>query len=181
MSIKESLLKSYIHDLSISQHLATKFEPENADWRPRENMRSTLELMQYITYIGQAMARHFVNPPVDHEAARNAYREASKASGVNVTFANFSEAIEQEKDEIRAAFATITDADLNRMTYHPFSGDETTLFEALLTVSKYLAAYRQQLFLYAKMLGANVNTRNNWYGVDSTPAHNVPKPATAVA
>jgi hypothetical protein len=170
MSIKESLLKSCINDLSICQHLATKFSPENADWRPRENMRSTVELMQYISFVGKAFTQQFINAPEDHDLARSNYRALSKLSSDGVIFDNFSEWIEQEKDDIREVFATISDTDLERMTYHPFSGEESTLFDALLTVSKYIAAYRQQLFLYAKMLGANVNTRNNWYGLDSQPA-----------
>ncbi len=168
--IKDSLLKSCLLDLSICQHLSTKFDPSQADWRPRENMRSTVELMQYLTYIGGTMTKHFVNPPVDHEEARTNYRTNAKNSAENVNFTNFSEWIEREKAEISEVYANITDADLARMTYHPFSGDETTLFEALLTVSKYLCAYRQQLFLYAKMCGANINTRNNWYGMDAQPA-----------
>ena len=170
MSIKESLLDSCLRDLSICQHLATKFVPENADWRPRENMRSTLELMQYLSFISNTMTKHFIDPPTDHEEARLKYRANAKLSAGSMTFENFSEWIEREKAEISEAYATISDADLERMTYHPFSNDETTLFEALLTVSKYIAAYRQQLFLYAKMCGANINTRNNWYGLDSQPA-----------
>jgi hypothetical protein len=168
--IKESLLKSSLHELSVCQHLATKFDATQADWRPRENMRSTLELMQYLTYIGGTMTKHFIDPPVDHEEARLKYRANAKLSADSMTFENFSEWIEREKNEISDAYATITDADLSRMTYHPFSGDENTLFEALLTVNKYLCAYRHQLFLYAKMCGANINTRNNWYGLDSQPA-----------
>jgi hypothetical protein len=168
--IKESLLKSSIHELNICQHLATKFDASLADWRPRENMRSTVELMQYLCYIGGTMTQHFIDPPVDHEEARLKYRADAKNTSENVTFANFSEWIEREKETINKAFATITDADLSRMTYHPWSGEENSLFEALLTVNKYLCAYRQQLFLYAKMCGANISTPNNWYGRDPQPA-----------
>ncbi len=168
--IKESLLKSSLNELSICQHLATKFDASQADWRPRENMRSTLELMQYLTYISGTMTKHFINPPVDHEEARQKYRANAKLSADSMTFENFSEWIEREKKEISDAYSKITDADLSRTTYHMWSGDETTLFEALLTVNKYLCAYRQQLFIYAKMCGAQINTRNNWYGLDAQPA-----------
>jgi hypothetical protein len=169
MSIKESLLNSCLHDLTVCQHLATKFAPENADWRPRENMRSTVELMQYLSFVGKAFTQQFINAPEDRDMARNNYRALAKLSAESVNFDNFSEWIEREKDDIRQAFSTISEADLSRPTYHPFSGEESTLFDALLTVSKYLCGYRQQLFLYAKMCGANVNTRNNWYGLDSPP------------
>jgi hypothetical protein len=168
--IKESLLKSSLHELTICQHLATKFDASQADWRPRENMRSTVGLMQYLCYIGGTMTSHFINPPVDHEEARLNYRANAKNTTDNVTLANFSEWIEREKETIREAFASITDADLSRMTYHMWSGDETSLFESLLTVNQYLCAYRHQLFLYAKMCGAQISTPNNWYGRDPQPA-----------
>jgi hypothetical protein len=170
MAIKDSLLKSSLHELSICQHLATKFDASQADWRPRENMRSTVELMQYLCYIGGTMTAHFINPPVDHEEARTNYRTNSKLTADNVTFANFSEWIGREKDTITKAYSTISEADLSRTTYHPWSNEETSLFESLLTVNKYLCAYRQQLFLYAKMCGANISTPNNWYGMDPRPA-----------
>ncbi len=70
-TIKDSLLKSSLNELSICQHLATKVDASQADWRPRENMRSNIELMQYLCYIGGTMTSHFINPPVDHEEARH--------------------------------------------------------------------------------------------------------------
>ena len=175
--IKDSLLKSCLLDLNICEHLFTKFDPSQADWKPRDNMRSTLELMQYLTFIGGTMADHFVHTSEDREEARNSYRERSKASK-EMTFDEFPEWIEREKEQLHAIYDNITDADLTRMTYHPFSGEESTLFEALHTVSKYLCAYRHQLFLYAKMCGAEISTPNNWYGMDPRPAV---KKAEAVA
>src|ERR1035437_6885029 len=177
MTIKNSLQNSLLHDLTVCQHLYTKFEAKSADWRPQANMRSTVELMQYLCYIGKTMTGHFVNPAEDKALAIDNYRAKAKWSTENVTFANFAEMIEREKEGIRETLANVSDADLMRMTYHPFSKEETTFFDALLTVVKYLCAYRQQLFLYAKMSGAEINTGNNWRGVDSQPA--AAKPAVA--
>src|SRR5665213_985101 len=168
--IKDSLLKSCIQDLSNCQHLLTKFDASQADWRPRENMRTTTELMQYLAFIGGTMTQHFINPPTDHEAARTTYRANSKDSKETVTFENFHEAIEREKNAIREAYSGIADADLSRNTYHMWSNEESSLFDSLLTVARYLTAYRHQLFLYAKMCGANISTPNNWYGMDPKPA-----------
>ncbi len=167
--IKDSLLKSCLLDLNICQHLFTKLDPALSEWRPRDNMRTTLELMQYLTFIGGTMTNHFVHTSEDREQARNRYREQSKASK-EMKFDEFPARIEREKEHLHSIYDSITDHDLTRPTYHPFSGDETTLFEALHTVSKYLCAYRHQLFLYAKMCGAEINTRNNWYGLDPVKA-----------
>ncbi len=166
--IKDSLLNSCLLDLTICQHLFSKLDPALSDWRPRENMRSTLDLMQYLSFIGGAMSTHFVHSAEDREEARNRYREGSKLSKA-MTFQEFREAIEREKELLREVFDTITDSDLIRMTYHPFSNEETNLFEALLIVTKYLTAYRHQLFLYAKLCGAEISTPNNWYGRDARP------------
>ncbi len=179
MTIKNSLQNSLLHELTVCQHLYTKFDAKNADWRPRENMRSTVELMQYLCYIGKTMTGHFVNPSEDRALAVDNYRAKAKWSTENVTFANFAEMIEREKEGIRETLANLSDADLTRTTYHPFSKEDTTLFDALLTVVKYLCAYRQQLFLYAKMCGAEINTGNNWRGVDAQPA--AAKPAVVAS
>lgn len=167
--IKDSLLQTCIQELTICQHLYSKLDPAMQDWRPRENMRSTLELLQYLTHIGGTMTRHFANPLEDRDAARERYRESSTRSKT-VTFDEFPDVMEREKADLRSIFATINDSDLSRGTYHPFSAQETSLFEALMTVVRYLTAYRHQLFLYAKMCGAEINTRNNWYGMDPVKA-----------
>ena len=172
--IKDSLLKSCLLDLNICQHLATKFDASQAGWRPRENMRTTLELMQYLTFIGGTMLTHFANTSEDREAARNQYRENAKRS-MEMTFDQFPEEIEREKERLHQVFDNISDADLTRMTYHMWSNEEHTVFEGLLTVVKYLSAYRHQLFLYAKMCGAEIGTLNNWYGKE------MPAPARPAA
>lgn len=170
MPIIDSLRKSIEHEISICTHLHSKIDAKDADWRPRENMRSVTELLQYLCYIGTALTEHFVEPNPDADVARTQYRTHSKASTETVTFQNFPQMIEQEKKQIMAALANVTDADLERETYHMFSGEKMTLFEALTNSTlKYFTAYRMQLFLYAKMLGAELSTPNAWYGRDPKP------------
>jgi hypothetical protein len=169
MTVAETILKDCEQELSNMQHLHSKFDASKADWRPQENMRTTLELLQYLSFIGSVFASHFPKPSDDRDAARNAYRDKAKWAKENVTFANFPQMIDKEREEIRAAFANISDADLQKQTYHMFSGAEHTVLEGLLTVLRYLCAYRHQLFVYAKLNGAEVNTRNNWYGLDPAP------------
>jgi hypothetical protein len=164
----ETLLNACDHELEVCKHLYTKFDPSKADWRPQQNMRTTLELMQYLTFIGTAFARQFANPPEDRDAAREGYRDLAKQSKT-LTFESFPEAIDREREDIRNAFEGLTDADLSRQTYHQFSGTEHTLLQGVITILEYLCAYRHQLFIYAKMNGAEINTLNNWYGKDPAP------------
>ncbi len=169
MSYTDSLRKNLIHELTTCQHLYPKFSAESAEWKPAENMRTTVQLMQYLTYIGKAMVRQYITTPADPDAARNAYRADAKWSTENVTFENFSDMIELEKKEIIDMLASLSDADLQKESYHPFSGDVFSVYEGLFTTVRYLCAYRHQLFLYAKMCGAEIGTVNNWYGKDPAP------------
>jgi hypothetical protein len=171
MAIKESILRNMLHDLTICQQLHAKLDPKNADWRPAENMRPTIHLMQYLTFIGISTVKHFVNPMADRAAAGGPIMEASKNSGA-VTFENFPEAIEREKQQIAELLANVTDNDLlTKKTYPPWGGPDILLFDALMGITmRYLTAYRHQLFLYAKMCGADINTRDNWRGLGSAIA-----------
>jgi len=175
MSLVQQISDSIELELTICQHLYTKLDPKYADWRPlradgtpHPEMRPTIHLMQYLCFIGRAMIRHLIDPPADRSKSEDVIRELSAWSGEAVTFENFPERIEEEKKEIREALSKLTDADLTRITYHPNTRQDITLFEGLTNIQiKYFAAYRNQLFLYAKMCGANINTMNNWFGVDA--------------
>jgi hypothetical protein len=150
MSITESILTTCLQDLSICQHLYTKLDPEKAQWRPRENMRSTLELLQYLASI------YYVTNPSDREK----YRDAS-----SITFEEFPNLIEERKNELRGMFQDITDNQLTGV-----SESDTGIFNNLTYIMRVLTAYRHELFLHAKMCGADISTSNDWRG------HDMPKP-----
>ena len=78
--------------------------------------------------------------------------------------------LEEEKKKLTNLLSPLTDEDLLTMeTTQPW-GQKVKLIEALLNNSlKYLAAYRLQLFMYAKMWGAEIGTPNAWRGVDVKP------------
>ena len=167
-TITDTFQKTLLHELNVCQHLATKLERSNADWRPRENMRSTLELMRYIATITSATLPHYITMPAK-EGARDRYI-AVRAETAAMPFDGFTERLESEKAQILRYMPTITDADLGRATHHPYNGADVSLIEALLSVQRNLTAYRHELFLHAKLCGASVNTMNNWGGVDPKPA-----------
>ena len=170
MTISESISKSLLHELDVIQHLYTKLDPAKADWRPQENMRSTLELLRYLTSIGYSTVRHFVNPLPTGDLAMAPLKVATDQAST-LTFEEIPAAFEREREAIREAMSSVTDEDLTKTTWYPWGGPEMTLSYALINAStKYLAAYRMQLFLYAKLCGAEIGTANNWRGVDATPA-----------
>jgi hypothetical protein len=168
MSLKQYLEDAMVHELSVVQHLIKKL-PESAwDFHPKENMRSTVELLQYLSYISETSLGAYVKggwmpeniPPM---------REI-RDKKLNLGRSDFHDELEGQKHKVREILAPITDADLMTMkTLHPW-GTEVILFEALINATlKYLAAYKMQLFLYAKMNGAEINTANGWRGVDPPP------------
>src|ERR1043165_6942467 len=155
MSVKQYLEDAMVHELSVVQHLIHKL-PESAwDFRPKDNIRSTIDLLQYLSFISETSLGAYVKggwipeniPPM------RALRDEKSKLGRD----DFHDEIEGQKRKVREILAPITDADLMTMkTIHPW-GTEVILFEAILNATlKYLAAYKMQLFLYAKMNGADL-------------------------
>lgn len=166
--MKELLLDSILHEYNLIEHLYTKIPAGSADWRPAENMRSTIELLRYLCFIGTSTVETLhkggwgVQENIDKLRARSV---ATK----ELHFADIPAAIEKEKHAIKGLVHAITDEDLEKDTVYPW-GDKAPLKRALLeSTLKYLTAYRMQLFLYAKQNGAEIGTANNWRGVDPKP------------
>jgi|SRR5579883_2205000 len=167
-SLTSYLQQAMTHDLSVVQHLITKL-PESAwDYRPRENMRSTTELLRYLSFIGAATVKiHRDGGWLEHNLP--GLREARERT-VNLQPKDFHDAIESQKHAIKELFTTISDEDLYQKTTLEPWGTSVPLLQAYLNGTlKYLASYKMQLFIYAKSCGAEIATPNNWRGVDPTP------------
>ncbi len=165
-STKQYIQEAILQDLDLCQHLYTKLNPELWDWKPRENMRSTRELLQYLSFIGAATAALYCNggyTPENIPSLRDARELVADAKPED-----FPQLIEKQKKDIITILAPITDYDLfHRMTQQPGGGEATLLFALLNNSTKYLTGYRMQLFLYAKLNGAEIGTSNAWRGADA--------------
>jgi hypothetical protein len=169
MTFKDYIAEAMIRDLTVCQHLYEKIPADAMDKRPRDGMRSTRELLSYLAYIGAASVEVYINSGWTKE--ENVLRMKAIREDANKIDPNdFIAILEEEKKKITAALAPLSDEDLLTMeTTHPW-GQKCKLVEALLNNSmKYLAAYRLQLFTYAKMWGADIHTANAWRGVDPKP------------
>jgi hypothetical protein len=169
MAFKEYILEAMIRDLTVCQHLYEKIPAGAMDKRPREGMRSTRELLSYIAFIGSASVETYINSGWAKE--ENIIRMKAVRDTTNkIKPEDFVAIIEEEKKKITHLLDPLTDDDLLTIeTTHPW-GEKVKLIEALLNNSlKYLAAYRLQLFMYAKMWGAEIGTPNAWRGVDVKP------------
>jgi hypothetical protein len=168
-TFKDYIRDAMLNDLTVCQHLYGKIPAGSMDKRPREGMRSTRELLNYLAYIGSGSVETYISggwAKEENVQRMKAIRENANAMEPE----EFIERLELEKRKITDSFAAITDEDLlTKETTHPW-GTKCKLIEALLNNSlKYLAAYRLQLFTYAKMYGADIGTPNAWRGVDAKP------------
>ncbi len=158
---KEQIAAAMARECDISKHLHTKLTPESYDYRPTEGQRTTTELLRYLTICGIAgiQSLHQSNWKVFGE-----YRERS----ANLSTEQFPEAMDRQKKEIHDYFHTITEHALESQdALLPIGGTQALGMAILDLPFKWLAAYKMQLFLYAKATGAaDIGTANAWMGID---------------
>ena len=164
MITKSGFLEMCRREAGICRHLHGKIDESKLEWKPGENMRTTLELLRYLTYTGIAPAQATVEN--DWETAKG---WADKAK--DMTAAEFPARMDDQVRHLEKLLEPIPDDDLmNREVALPW-GENTTLGGALVaTTLRFLAAYRMQLFLYVKASGvSDIGPANCWAGIDMPP------------
>lgn len=160
MITRDELCRSMVRECDLCLHLATKVPPGGMDFRFSPTQRSTLELLRYLSFIGTAVCRTAV-------AGNWSPYEALEKEAAALAASDVPAALEREKEAIRAFFANVTDADVERTFTQPW-GESMRVGQAILTLGyASLVAYRMQLFLHAKAAGAKIDTANCWGGRDS--------------
>ena len=156
---KQALLQNLQREIFLLKQLAPFIEERDLDFRPSEKMRSTLELMQYLSGIGATMLRWFIKNDLTPEEWVK-IREHRKT----LTRENFKERLDQQMEDILMYMNMITEEDLNKMEVELPSKEKMMLGIAIMNAPiKWLAAYRLQLFTYLKMNGrAELSTREAW-------------------
>jgi hypothetical protein len=156
---KQQLLQNLQREVFLLKQLAPFIEERDLDFRPAEKMRSTIELMQYVTYIGAAMMRWFVKNDMNKDEWMK-LREQSKA----LTRENFKDFLDKEMEDITMYMNMITEEDLYKKEVELPSKEKMILGTAIINAPvKWLAAYRYQLFTYLKMNGrAELSTKEAW-------------------
>lgn len=159
---KSELLTSLQKEVRILLHLASKIDRSQLDYRPTPKQRSTIELLQYLSYMGPSMLRYAKQEPLDQDA----WAEVAKAAAAR----GLDEAL-AEIETHTATYAALL-ADMNDAAFRAevigFDGAKTSCGSFIVNhVVAQGAAYRTQLFLYLKACGREeLNTSNLWVGVD---------------
>ncbi len=144
---KETFITSLKHEVKIITHLAAQLTPAHLDYRPTPGQRSTRELLRYLTIMGSGSIGYALSGNWDHW-------EGLEKQSAGVELATFAEAMNRQHTGIMESLAGFTDAKLRTLRMTTGAGIETTLGHGLVeTVLKSFAAYRMQLFLYAKAAG----------------------------
>jgi hypothetical protein len=162
---KAELLASLQHEVRILLHLTEKIDRDAINYRPTSKQRSTLELLQYLSFMGPALIRYAIG-----HADMTAWGPA-KAEADARNFDQTVAAIARQKDEYEKLLAALPD-NAFRAEIKNFDGSSTS---AGAFIVRYVlggcAAYRTQLFVYLKACGREeLTTRNLWAGVDAPAA-----------
>jgi hypothetical protein len=156
---KQHLLQNLQREIFLLKQLAGFIEERDLDFRPADKMRSTLELMQYLSGIGATMLRWFIKSDLNPEEWAK-IREQRKL----VTLDNFEQKLDEQLEQIVMYMDLINEEDLNTKEVELPSKEKMILGTAIINAPiKWLAAYRLQLFTYLKMNGRSyISTREAW-------------------
>ena len=159
---KSELLASLQKEVRILLHLASKIDRSQLDYRPTPKQRSTIELLQYLSYMGPMMLRYAKSQQFDQDAWAALVKTAG-SRGFDETLAE----IETHSENYAALLADMDDAAF-RSEVTGFDGAKTSCGSFIVNnVIAQCAAYRTQLFLYLKACGREeLTTSNLWAGVD---------------
>lgn len=159
MTFKEQLTQSMGREIALLKQLAPFIREEDLTFRPAEKVRSTYELMQYVSGIGATMLRWFIkndlNP--DEWVKIRAYR-------ATLTRENFVERLEEQWLEIQTYMQGVSEEDFENREVELPNKEKMVLSAAILNAPlKWLTTYRMELFVYLKLNGhVELGTREAW-------------------
>lgn len=165
MITKDELLAGMQRECDICIHLHSKIPQDGLDFRFTPEQRSTLELLQYLSFVGTGFTTAVIDSTWDP------YGEMAKASE-DLAAADFPAAMERQKQALADLFEKVSDEDLGTREFTQPWGHTQKLGHAIQELAyASLVAYRMQLFLQAKAAGnIEIATPNCWAGVDMPPA-----------
>jgi hypothetical protein len=164
---KQHLLDNIEKEINICRRLYTKIPASKIDFRPKEGLRSILELLRYLTIVGSAMPIYWLkNDDTEFYTFFGIVDKASKT----MPHERFLTAMDEQMATIRDLFDQISEDDLiNKEVVYPWGG-KAPMGEAIMATSiKFLTGYKLQLFLFIKLCDdQKLNTDDAWFLSDLT-------------
>jgi hypothetical protein len=162
---KQHLLKNIEDEINICCRLYTKISHDQMDFRPKEGVRSILELLRYLSIVGSAMPLFWLKK--DDTDFNTFFGMIDKASRT-MTPEQFPAAMDEQMATIRDLFDQLSEEDLvNREVVYPWGG-KATMGEAIIATSiKFLTGYKLQLFLFIRLCDdQKLTTPDAWFVTD---------------
>ena len=146
---KQHLLNNIEKEIHICRRLYTKIPSGKMDFRPKEGLRSILELLQYLTIIGIIMPAYWFKKA---DTDFNTFFSKMEKPTRTIPHEQFITAMDKQMEAIRDFFNQISEDDLmNKEVNYPWGG-KAPMGEAIVGTSiKFLTGYKLQLFLLIKL------------------------------
>ena len=103
---KETLLKSITKEMKIIRRLSTKIPTDQINFRPKEGMRSSLELLQYLGFCGTAMILYWYK---NEDSDFRTFFGGLRTHGQNITHENFISTMDAQITLVNQLFEKITE------------------------------------------------------------------------
>lgn len=160
MYTKQDFINATLHEMRVIKHLAEKIPADTLGYKPSENQRTTLELLQYLSIVVAAGAEMILKND-------SAVFGSATAKSKETTLENFASVMDAEEAKFLEVLSQFTDEELAK-TMDMFGAGEKTKGAYLVDfIGKWLPAYKMQLFLYIKASGnSSLGTSNVWGGFD---------------
>jgi len=159
---KQHLLNSIEKEIHICRRLYTKIPVDQMNFRPGQGVRSTLELLQYLSIAGTLMPTYWLK---ESDTDFGSFYVARTGASKSMAAEQFLTAMDEQLVKLKDLFNPITEEDLiqKEITY-PWSGAKAALGEGIISTSvKWVAAYKLQLFLFIKLSGdQSLATADAW-------------------
>ncbi|MBS1515854.1 MAG: hypothetical protein JSS63_12525 [Bacteroidetes bacterium] len=160
MTNKQNIFNVIEKEIGVLKALHSKITPEMLSFSPYEGMRTTEEILQYLTWVSSATLSFFLleDKSKADDVFTNAYENSKSA-----TYENFKQRMGAELIKMKELFEQFTEEDLlTREVLLPWQ-QPMILGQALMeTIIKWLSGYKMQLFIYMKQNGIKLDTGDCW-------------------
>ena len=162
---KQHLLNNIEKEINICRRLYTRIPSDQMNFRPKEGVRSTLEILQYLCTIGNAMPSYWLKKD---DTDFNTFFGTIAMAAKEIQYERFLSHMDEQMATIKDLFDQISEEDLfNKEVTYPWGGT-VPLGEGIISTSiKFLAAYKLQLFSYIKLsTDQKLGTADAWMLTD---------------
>ena len=146
---KQHLLNAIVDEMKICRRLYTKIPPDKMNFRPKDDIRSIHELLQYLGIVGTALPIYWLN---ESESDFFASFDKKAAASKQMPHEQFVSVMNDQIELTYKLFDQIHEDDLvNKEVKYPWGG-KAPFGEAIIASSvKFLTGYKLQLFSLIRM------------------------------